>query len=88
MVLVLCKENERQAEVKERVRKPPLTAEKDMRGDGEVPELHTSPSDIGGASSMSTSRGPESSLWPDLDCPVWDLALGAYEIQQRSSTWM
>lgn len=54
---------------------PPLTAAEAMRADEEVLEIHTSASDVGGASSISMLCEPESCLLPSLDCPEWPLAL-------------
>lgn len=55
---------------------PPLTAAEAMRVDEVVAEIHTSPSDVGGASSISTLREPESCLLPSLERPKRVRALG------------
>lgn len=54
---------------------PPLTVEEAMREDEVVAEIHTSASDVGGASSTSALWEP-SCLLPGLDCPEWAFALG------------
>lgn len=54
---------------------PPLTAAEAMRADEVVAEIHTSASDVGGASSISRLCEPESCLLPSLDCPEWALPL-------------
>lgn len=58
----------------ERSSLPPLTVEEAMREDEVVVEIHTSASDVGGASSTSTLWEPPSCLLPSLDCPEWGLA--------------
>lgn len=58
-------------------RSPPLTAPEAKQGDWEVAGIHTSPSDMEGASSMSTSGGAASCLDPALDCPGWFLPLAS-----------
>lgn len=46
----------------------PLTAEEAMQEDEALKEIHTSPSDVGGASSISMLCEPESRLLPSLGC--------------------
>lgn len=55
---------------------PPLTAAEAMREDEVVVEIHTSASDVGGASSISMLCEPESCLLPSLECPECALAPG------------
>lgn len=55
---------------------PPLTAAEAMRADVEAAEIHTSASDVGGASSTSTLWGSDSCLFPSLDWAEWALPLG------------
>lgn len=64
-------------------RKPSLTAPEAKRGDWEVAEIHTSPSDMQGASSMSTSGGATSCLDPTLDCPGWNLPLASRVLEKK-----
>lgn len=71
-------------------RKPPLTAPEAKRGDWEVAEIHTSPSDMEGASSMSTSGGAASCLDPALHCPGWVLPLASRVLKKENKllyTW-
>jgi len=52
---------------------PPLTAAEAMREEVEeeaVAEIHTSVSDVGGASSISRPWELVSCLLPDLECPL------------------
>ena len=57
---------------------PPLTAAEVMRADEVVADIHTSASDVGGASSISKLCEPESCLLPSFDCPEWDLVPGEW----------
>ena len=51
---------------------PPLTAAEAMREGGKAAVIHTSASDVGGASSTYMLWEPDSRLWPDLEYPEWD----------------
>lgn len=74
---------------------PPLTAAEAMREAEVAAELHTSVSDVGGASSMSMLCGPASCRLPSLECPEWALAPGDWPcgggqpitLKQHNTSW-
>lgn len=80
-LLSLCTGSKTHAKMKRKCEKlekdsmPPLTAAEAMRAEEVLAEIHTSASDVGGASSISMLCEPESCLLPSLDCPEWALAL-------------
>lgn len=65
---------------------PPLTAAEAMRAEEVLAEIHTSASDVGGASSISMLCEPESCLLPSLDCPEWALVLGDCICRRQQNT--
>ena len=64
---------------------PPLTAAEAMREGGKAAGIHTSASDVGGASSRSRLWELDSRLWPDLEYPEWDRPLELWDWRGRTS---
>jgi len=75
-------ERKRDGKRKRRTR-PPLTAAEAMREGGKAAGIHTSASDIGGASSASKLREADSRLWPALEYPACNRPLEVWALSGR-----